>query len=450
MKKFVVIIAVLALTMAMASVATAQVTVNGSIEFLMRSVKNLTDWNDDTTSAGDTFRQTYERVRIGIDAKHDKVKGRIQIENDWDTWGRFETAQGNGSVSTTTVVTTGTTTHGGTHGATTTTTSDTGRIKVREAWIDFNLPFGLPGYIKVGHQFLQLGNGWYFRSNKYGSDAWVLGFPGKNTVAFVNVKAAENDVHQADDTDAYVLLDTYKIDDKSAVGAYIARIRDRKGDWANRSGFGPGVTEVTHDTLGVHYNGVIGPIKLGAQLDYQMGEIKYGATTEDLSGWQAVLQASMPAGPLTVNATVASGTGDDPDSATENEQFMAFQDKDPHYTLVYEYFMNTAAGAKNTSFANTLALNLGASFKVSDVITLAADLWMLKANEKVNLRPAATAGPADTDLGNEVDVKVNLKLADQLTWNTTVGYFMPGKAYENNAGKADDVQAIQSVLSYRF
>jgi hypothetical protein len=46
--------------------------------------------------------------------------------------------------------------------------------------------------VKVGHQFLQLGNGWFFRSMKYGSDAWLVGLPGKNTVAFVDVKAAEN------------------------------------------------------------------------------------------------------------------------------------------------------------------------------------------------------------------------------------------------------------------
>ena len=48
MKKFLVIIAVLALTM-VSSVAMAEVTVDGSVEFLMRSFKNTTDWNDATT-----------------------------------------------------------------------------------------------------------------------------------------------------------------------------------------------------------------------------------------------------------------------------------------------------------------------------------------------------------------------------------------------------------------
>lgn len=440
MKKFVVIIAVMAMTMAMASVAMAQVTVDGSIEFLLRSIRNTSDWNDDTTNTGD-FTRTYERLRIGFNAKHDGVKGRIQIENDWDTWG-----DGAG-------VPTATDPNAANPGFEKRTTND---FYAREAWLDFTIPGAGPAHVKVGRQFLQLGNGWFFRSNKYGSDAWVVGLPGKNTIAFVNVKASENDVSLADDTDAYVLLDTYKISDTAAVGAYITHVIDRRGTWTNRYLFGGAANamETTHDTIGVHYNGMVGPVKLAAEFNYQKGDIKSLPTatqlppnsTHDLSGMQAVLQASMAMNALTVRATAAYGTGNDPAStANESEQFITFMDQDPHYTLVYEYFMETAAEGKNTGFANTTALNLGADFKVSNMITVGADFWMLKATEKVSIN----GDPADTDLGNEVDVKVNAKLYDQLTWNTTIGYFMPGKAYES-AGKADDVRAIQSVLSYKF
>jgi hypothetical protein len=122
-------------------------------------------------------------------------------------------------------------------------------------------------------------------------------------------------------------------------------------------------------------------------------------------------------------------------------------DKDPHYTLVYEYFMETAAGANNTAFSNTTALSIGADFKVNNMITVGADIWMLTADQKFS----ANGAPADDEIGNEIDVKVNLKLYDQLTWNTTVGLFMPGKGYDVSATQAaDDVQAIQSVLSYKF
>lgn len=455
MKKFFVIIAVLALTMQgflfskpqpaeaseklfppVSAGAMAQMTFDGSIEFLMRSVKNVEDWNDASSSAvgttppvQDTYRNTYERVRFGINAKHDNVKGRIQIENDWDTWADNRTAAS---------ATAAASNNPGIE------TRPNGVLSFREAWLDFNIP-GAPAFVKVGRQFLQLGNGWFFRSNKYGSDAWVVGMPGKNTVAFVNVKAAENDLNQSDDTDVYVLLDTFKIDDKNTVGAYIARLLDRKGDWLRNSG-GVGATEMTLDTIGLHYSGVVGPVKLAAEVDLQMGEAKYGAVKEDFSGRQIVVQASLPVDALTVNATVAMGTGDDPNTANDDEGFYSFLDKDPHYTLVYEYFMRTAAGAKNTGFSNTTALSLGAMYKINKMFSVGADFWMFTADQKDN-----NNGGTDSDkVGNELDVKVNVTLYDQLTWNTTYGLFQPGKMYENAAGKADDASVIQSVLSYKF
>lgn len=414
MKKFLVIIAVLALTL-VSSVAMAEVTFDGSIEFLMRSLKNTTDWNDKVSSAGD-YNLTYERVRFGVNAKHEGVKGRFQIENDWDTWG-------DGAAGTTPGF----------------ETRPNNVLNFREAWLDFTIPGAAPAHVKVGRQFLQLGNGWFFRSGKYGSDAWVVGLPGKNTIAFVNVKVAEGTSTASDDADAYVLLDTFKIDDKSAVGGYIVNFHDRNG-------YVTGSEEATINNLGVFYNGSFGAVKLGVELDLQSGEVVGGGATTDLSGMQAVIQASMAMDALTLNAAIATGTGDDPNSLKEVEEFSAFVDKDPHYTLIYEYLMITAAGAKNTAFSNTMALNLGGMFKASKMFSVGADLWMLQANEKVSLN----GGAADKDLGNEIDVKVNATLYDQLTWNTTIGYFMPGKAYEDAAAKADTVTAIQSVLSYKF
>jgi len=429
MKKFMVIFAVLALTM-VSSVAMAEVTFDGSIEFLMRSLKNTSDWNDDTKTAGD-YQLTYERLRFGVNAKHDNVKGRIQFENDWDTWG---------------------------DGASTTNpnpgfeTPPSNRFYTREAWLDFTIPGAGPAHVKVGRQFLQLGNGWYFRSNKYGSDAWLVGLPGKNTVAFVNVKASENIGSNADDTDAYVLLDVYKLNDNHTVGAYISHITDRQGKWYNNfvqslGGPNPGSNGVTLDTLGVHYTGKLGPLNLMAELDYQMGEVEFPVGPKiDLSGKQLIVQANMPIDALTISATAAMGSGDDPNTTDENEEFIPFLDKDPHYTLVYEYYMNTAAGRKNTGFANTTALGLGAKFKISKMFTLGADLWWLTADQKFN----NSTGVDSDEIGQEVDIRLDMNLYDQLSWIVVYGHFIPGGGYENAAGEADNATAWHSVLSYKF
>ncbi|MDH4161097.1 MAG: porin [Nitrospirota bacterium] len=410
MKKFLALFAVLALTM-VSSAAFAEVSVSGSIDIRNLSTNNASDMNSDKS---DENRTTQERIRINVDAKHEGVKGRVTLENDWYVWGSATNGWAGSAVE-----------------------SKSGALTIREGWIDFSMPFGMPGHVKVGHQMLQLGNGWFFRANKYGSDAWLIGFPGKNTFAFVDVKAAEGLNAGSDDVDAYVLLDTYKIDDKSSVGAYFVRVMDRQGKFMAGGGAD---AEGTLDTIGLHYNGMVGPLKLAAEFDMQSGEADpgAGAATTDLSGKQIIVQASMPLDALTINATFAMGSGDDATTA-EEEGITVALDKDPHYTFVYEYFTKTAAGATNTGFANTTAMNLGASYKVSGNVTVALDYWMLTATE--------VGAGVDDEVGSEIDAKILWKLNDNLSWNWSLGRFMPGKFYGANP---DDVDAVQGILSYKF
>lgn len=447
MKKFLVIIAVLALTM-VSAVAMAEVTVSGSIDIRNLATNNTADYSSKAATA-DSNRTTQERVRLAVDAKNDGVKGRIQIENDWDAWGRVETPQANGQ--------------------NVPATPGGGRLAIREGWIDFTIPGAGPAHVKVGHQFLALGNGWFFRSGKYGSDAWLVGLPGKNTVAFVNVKAAEFNTAQEDDLDAFVLLDNFKITDNQTVGVYFARVRDPRGEFVNATFNNGGAntpgSEANLDTLGLWFNGKLGPINLQAELDLQMGTAKSpGSPDTKFKGKQLVLQANMPIDPLSVNVTLAQGSGQDIYATTPSndlKQMMTLLDGDPHYTFIYEYLVNTAcikqvttAGVlsygKNTGFCNTTAANIGAGFKFSKNLSIQADFWMLKAVEKVDIGGGAGANGSD-DLGTEIDVVVKWNLYDQLSWNWQLGRMMPGKAYDRSATvSADPIDAIQGILSYKF
>ncbi len=448
MKKFLVIIAVLAMAM-FSSVAMAEVTVSGSIDIRNLATNNTADYSSKAATS-DNNRTTQERIRLNIDAKNDAVKGRITIENDWDVWGRVEAPQ---AIST----------------STTDTTGAAGRLKIREGWIDFTIPGAGPAHVKVGHQFLQLGNGWFFRSMKYGSDAWLVGLPGKNTVAFVNVKAAEWNTAQEDDTDALVLLDNFKITDNQTVGVYLARVRDPRGQFVNAT-FNAGGTatpgaEANLDTLGLWFNGKLGPINLQAEIDLQSGKAKDpGSPDTKFKGNQLVLQANMPIDPLSINATLAQGSGQDIYSTSPNndlKQMMTLLDADPHYTFVYEYLVNTAciksasstgtlSYGKNTGFCNTSAANIGAGYKIAKNLSVNVDFWMLKAVEKVNIGGGAGATGSD-DLGTELDIVVKWNLYDALSWNWQLGRMMPGKAYDKSATvSADNIDAVQGVLSYKF
>jgi len=452
MKKFLAIIAVLALTV-ISTAAMAEVTVSGSVDIRSLHLNNYTDFTDKTN---DRYNNTQERVRVNVDAKNDGVKGRITFENDWEVWGTEQNTTTGSLINPSTVA-----------GSTATTgvearqgqSSAANKFGIREAWIDFTIPGAGPAHVKVGHQFLQLGNGWWFRSMKYGSDAWLVGLPGKNTIAFVDVKVGEGANTSNDDIDAYVLLDNFKIDDTKTVGIYGARVNDRRGLFL-------GGTEANLDNIGLWFNGKLGAANLQAEIDFQMGKVKdAGATGGDVKfkGTQLVLQGNIPVGPATLNATIAQGSGQDLGSnADEVKAYLPVLDADPHYTVVYEYFAKTACAigddgtnviyAKNTGFCNTTALNIGGSMNVAKWLNVSLDFWMLKAVEKVSIgNTLMTNTNLSDEIGNEIDLVLKFKLYDQLTWNWQFARLMAGKAYDKAGGvAADDIDAIQGILSYKF
>jgi hypothetical protein len=182
MKKFVVLLVVVAISCFSAAAFAADIAVSGSIDIRSRDFHNLNMTDDLPADVSGDQVDTQQRVRLTVDAKAGDVKGRISIENDWDEWGRLEAPQANG-----------------------TSTGNAGFLDLREAWINFNLP-GIPVNVNVGHQLLQLGNGWFLRNMKYGDDAWVVAnVTGANTVAFVDIKAFEGNTFNADDIDGCAL-----------------------------------------------------------------------------------------------------------------------------------------------------------------------------------------------------------------------------------------------------
>jgi hypothetical protein len=397
MKKFVVLLVVVAMTAISAmAYAAAEVTVSGEMAVRSRDFSNL-DMTDNVTDAN-SVKDTQQRVQLSVNAKAGDVKGKITLWNDFETWDGFETQNGSA-------------------------------IGFRESWISFNLP-GIPVNVTAGHQLLTLGNGWFFRSMHYGSDAWVIANQtGNNTAALVNVKFDEGTSNaQADDTDAYVLLDVVKLSDDLTVGVDFTNLKARHSDFSLYN-------------LGLNANGKFGPVALKAELDLQAGDFDQNAS---FKGNQLVVQGNMALDPVTVNFTVARGSGDD--GGTDVSGFANALDVDPHYTFLYEYKIPTTAinGASHGGFSNTTALSVGASFAATKSLTIGADAWLLQATEDVACA-AGTCTGTTSDIGTEVDVKINWAVAENLSWNWNLGMFMPGDAMGN-----DTATGVQGALSFKF
>jgi hypothetical protein len=469
MKKIVMLLAVAAMTCfstsafavhegeGKASGNLADITIGGSMDIRSRDFRDL----DSNKNAQDSQVDTQERVRLDVNVKAGDVKGKVTIENDWDSWGRLETPQANGTTAPS-WSTTGSTAE----------KNNNGRLEFREAWMLFPLPY-TPINVKAGHMLLQLGNGWWFRSMKYGSDAWVA-FTDIDPVhvGLVDVKAYEGATSRSDDIDAYVLFAAVKLDEKNKIGIDITSVNDRDAVLSSQTFTGSiyGLTnpfkKIQFQNIGLNYTGTLGPVNLQAEVDFQMGKAsgKTGVDDSKFKGNQIVIQGKVPIDPVTINFTLARGSGDKYNDDSPNiKQYVPILDNDQHYTFLYEYkvankgaanLLNGKNGDVHLGFANTTAISAGAMFAATNTLSVGADVWLLQSTEKVAEYGSHAANAATTnELGTEVDVQINWKLADNLTWNWTLGYLAAGKGLGTTDAQGNHKDAstgAQGVLSMKF
>ena len=443
MKKIVMLLAVAAMTCFSTSAFAvhegegkaagnlADITVGGSIDIRSRDFKDL-DFNK---NVGDATLDTQERVRLDVNVKAGDVKGKVTIENDWDSFGRFEQPQGDNRT------------------LTSNSKGDNAKLDVREAWMLFPVP-ATPINVKGGHMLLQLGNGWFFRSMKYGSDAWVA-FTDIDPVhvGVVDVKVSEGLTASSDDIDAYVLFATVKVSDTMTFGADVTYADDRR----NGFGFG-GVSSALTPTaetqaynIGLNADIKAGPVGLKAEADIQTGKAKQNDAK--FKGGQLVVQGNVGMDPVTINFGAAYGTGKKIGDK-DIKQMVTFLDADPRYTFLYEYKVAGPCGL-HSGFCGTTALNVGAMFAATTSLDLGVDVWWLAASEKVaEYHNTAPNAATTNELGTEVDVKINWKLADNLSWNWLLGYLAPGKGLgttsANGGHHKDAALGAQGVLSMKF
>jgi hypothetical protein len=292
---------------------------------------------------------------------------------------------------------------------------------------------GIPVNVTAGHQYLQLGNGWFLQNKHFGSDAWVVAnVTGPNTIAFVDIKVNEGSAAIAsDDADAYAILDVFKINEDITIGVDFADVRVRP--------------TIELQNFSLNFNGKFGIVKIMAQADMQAGKVTGGLTEPKFKGNEVVLQGNVGLDPVTINFLLASGSGNKIGD-TDIKGYVNFLDINPRYTFLYEYKLNTAAGGVHTGFANTTAISLGAMFAVSKSVNIGLDVYDLIATEKI----LNAVGEESDEIGIEVDAKLNWKLYDNLSWNWDFGYFKPGKAFKTANGKTDAAMGAQGILALKF
>lgn len=313
-----------------------------------------------------------------------------------------------------------------------------------QAWIQYTGSglFGFPAGLKIGHMPLALGNQTFFQHTTNGSDAIVFFMdPTKALhVGLLTVKLNERTTRtdNADDTDAYVALTTYKINDKNTVGANYTYINKSSNPEVPGSDT---VTDMKLQNLGIHANGSAAGFGYKASADIQFGKMSDGVKAR---GYGIVLAGNYKVNPVNVRASFAYGSGDKASTTDKNEGFQTFLSDVEHYTIAYEYRVISAAGGINTGINNTTYYNLGVDFSPTKDITASLDGYVLRASK--------TASGISKTLGWEVDAKLVYKVARNLNYVVDAGYFKTGSYYGDRYGSTaeENVTLVRQQLILSF
>ena len=292
----------------------------------------------------------------------------------------------------------------------------------RQAWLQYTGSglLGIPSGMKIGHMLLTLGEKQFFNHERFGDDAILLWIdPTKELhLGAATVKLTEGALNQdGDDTDAYAVLGTYKVNKGNTVGvnyAYLNRSNDK----------------LSLQNLGLHANGVVSGVKYAAEADFQFGE----KGTTDYTGYGILAKLGYMLDPVNLRASFALGSGDS-DGTGKNSEFQAIVGTDyhavarfAHYTQLYERAVSTAANyqtvtgnGRTTGIANTTYYNLGVDVDPVKDLGLSLDGYYLRATN--------VASGVSKYIGSEVDLTGSYKIAKNLSYFVQAGLFSPGKYY---------------------
>ena len=345
-----------------------------------------------------------QRVRLAVDVRTaPNVTGRIHLETEVDpirgsdayVWGKTDTAVTGGGVAA-----------GGAK------TGD--RLSILEAWIAYTGTglLGVTSGIKAGHMPLVIGAGQFYDHRRYGDDAILLFIEhAKGTeINLVTVKFSEGTItDNTNDTDAYALLLTHKLDKDNTIGANYTYVNNSDA-------------KLSLQNIGLHAAGKLAGLGYRASADFQFGDL---TSTVKARGYALTAGVNYKVDPVTLRASFAYGTGDKAGTA-KNEQFLAFVGNVINYTAVYEYRVHSAAGNTGTGLANTTYYNIGLDWSPVKDLRLALDYFLLRASKAT----AASGYGSDKEIGSELDLKLSYRIARNLTYFINSGVLFAGDFYK--------------------
>jgi hypothetical protein len=192
----------------------------------------------------------------------------------------------------------------------------------------------------------------------------------------------------------------------------------------------------------------LGPVVLFGSAGYVFGESKGALAGQDadITGYVLLLGGSVPLGPASINFEGFYASGDDDPTDTDIEGWAGLSDS-YYWAEIMGYGVvdnQVSAGSPADKLNNIYALNLGASIKPYDKLSISGDLWFASKVEKDPITD-------EKDLGLEADLRITYELVEGLNLDLIGAYLWAGDATAIDANGNDKNPyelAFQTSLSF--
>ena len=196
-----------------------------------------------------------------------------------------------------------------------------------------------------------------------------------------------------------------------------------------------------------------GNFGLQAELDYRFGDREYeaaGVSDDDYDQLGFNIEGSFNFGAGSCFLGYLYFSGQDPTSTDLEAYPGTGDDWDRLYILTNsDHYYGALGGQGNLSRSGTPSQGAniiygGVSYNATEALNLGVVAGMVTADE--------TASNVDDDMGFEVDLLINYKIMDNLTWNCIVGFLSAGDYWEESMGytSIEDTYMIYHKLQVNF
>jgi hypothetical protein len=443
-----------------------QVTIGGDLRVRGIAAMNTRDFNRHVTDGdavvgpnGKPEKMLYDyRYRLNIEAKvTPNTKAFIQLDGSGET-----SADDNGEFGSPDNPSNVAKKNGGSYRF---GDQKLGPVRMSQAWIQHTGSglFGVPAYIKVGHQPITVGAGVFYSHTYNNDDAIVAGIsPIKGLdITGIIVKLQENGDLAADDEDLYSIMVTYAVNKDIMLGADVSLLQSQKGSYQPYAFVGTDIKSNLWN-IGMNAKANVAGFKLYATGDFQFGDVKCADCWQydkfNYRGYAVTLGGSYKFAPVTVGLDFGYGSGDSRPYDNKFSTFQTAQSNTVHYTFVYDYHTINADGNRTGGLQNTMFAKLSANGDVMKGLNIGGSLTLLNAAKKWMGRGNNNNYQYYTGngyIGTEIDATITYQIDKGLKYFVEAGYLFAGKFWKYPAtgdyeGKISDPWVVRHGLQLNF